>query len=201
MYRSDIIDLSHIEDPRLVRLADYWRDKRRDRPVPYRGDIDPVDFPRLLPNVWLVHYEPESGRFLYRLAGEEIRNVHPGIAFGRYMDEFMTSESFARIAPRYRTVLGLDGGDPAIMHMRGFVYRLHQHRLTAVGERLVLPLLDDDGEPRFIFGATLYQYDSGHQTVPAEEPPLTVTPVPLNRQEKASVDQRHAGEIGMPQEQ
>ncbi len=178
MLRTDLIDLSHIQDPRLVRLADYWQDKRRDRSIPFRADIDPVDFPRLLPNVWLVQYEPAQDRFLYRLSGEEIRRVHPGIAFGRYMDEFLSPQALARIQPLYRDVLGLDGGTPTILHMQGFVYRMSEYGLSATGERLVLPLLNGDAEPRFIFGATLYRFDPIPRTAPNGDPPITRTAIP-----------------------
>lgn len=181
MYRSDTVDLGHIQDPRLARLADYWQSKRGDRPIPYRADIDPVDFPRLLPNVWLVQYDPVQDRFLYRLSGEEIRRVHPGIAFGRYIDEFLSPQALARIQPLYREVLGLDGGPPTILHMHGFIYRIIEYALSATGERLVLPLLDGDGEPRFIFGATLYRFDPLPKDAPYGDPPVTRTAVPLTR--------------------
>lgn len=178
MYRPDAIDLGHIQDPRLVRLADYWQSKRDDRPIPYRARIDPVDFPRLLPNVWLVQYDTAQDRFLYRLAGEEIRRVHPRIAFGRYIDEFLSPQALARIQPFYREVLALDGGAPAILHVRGFVYRMTEHGLSATGERLVLPLLDGEGDPRFIFGATLYRFDPIPREAPAGDPPVTRTFIP-----------------------
>lgn len=179
MPRGDSIDFSHIQDPRLARLADYWQGKRGDRPIPFRADIDPVDFPWLLTNVWLVQYEPAQDRFLYRLAGEEIRRVHPGIAFGRYIDEFLSPQALARIQPFYREVLSLDGGAPTILHMQGFVYRMTEYSLSATGERLVLPLLDGAGAPRFIFGATLYHFDSAPRSASQDDPPVTRTLVPL----------------------
>src|SRR3546814_12117958 len=38
-------------DPELLRLLDYWRAKRRGRPMPSRKDIDPTEIPWALGRV------------------------------------------------------------------------------------------------------------------------------------------------------
>ncbi|KZD12666.1 PAS domain-containing protein [Oceanibaculum pacificum] len=171
-------DLSHVVEPRLQRFADYWRDKRRDLPIPRRADIDPVDFPWLLPNVWLVHYEAACDRFRYRLAGEQIKEVHPGIVAGQYMDEFMSPAVFEAVNQHYRQIMGQTTASPLIMHMRGFIYQRHNIGLTAVGERLILPLLDGDDRPTIIFGATIYSYD--HKVAATLDSDQTVTLTPID---------------------
>ena len=170
--------LSNDIDPRLQSLYDHWLEARRGTLIPNRRDIDPVAIWSVLPFVWMCDYINESGRFRFRLAGEEIRRVHPRIAFGRYIDEFLSPQALARIQPFYREVLALDGGAPAILHMRGFVYRMTEHGLSATGERLVLPLLDGEGDPRFIFGATLYRFDPIPREAPVGDPPVTRTFIP-----------------------
>ena len=47
----------------------YWDGKRGDREMPRRCDIDPLDFPRHLPNIILVDVRPEPPHYFYRLVG------------------------------------------------------------------------------------------------------------------------------------
>ena len=55
--------------PPLVELLGYWQAKRRGRPAPDKDDIDPIDLPRLLPDIALLDAAPPGGVFRYRLAG------------------------------------------------------------------------------------------------------------------------------------
>jgi hypothetical protein len=53
-------------------LIAYWFDKRGERLMPARGDIDPVEISWALGRIWLGDYLAEGDRFRYRLAGEKI---------------------------------------------------------------------------------------------------------------------------------
>jgi hypothetical protein len=91
---------SPITDRRLQQAYDYWRCKAAGRPLPRRGDIDPTEIPKLLPDVMLVDVLPE-GRYRYRLIGTENAQAHGINATGRYLDEVLPG-------PEYRAhVLGL----------------------------------------------------------------------------------------------
>src|SRR3546814_8913719 len=61
-------DSSAIPDPRLRDLARYWFARCRDGLVPRRADIDPLEFPPLLPNVILLDRiaTPQGDRFRFR---------------------------------------------------------------------------------------------------------------------------------------
>ena len=50
------------EPPRLQRLYEYWRSKVRDRRLPARADIDPLDIPDLLSNLVLIDVVGEGLR-------------------------------------------------------------------------------------------------------------------------------------------
>ncbi|MCG8596810.1 MAG: PAS domain-containing protein [Kiloniellales bacterium] len=50
----------------------YWQERRRDRNMPSRADIDPLDIPDLLPQVFLVNVSREPLEFRYRLLGTQI---------------------------------------------------------------------------------------------------------------------------------
>jgi len=59
-------------DSSITEMHEYWLAKRGNRPLPLIGELDPLDFPRHLPNVMLVDVktgpdgEPD---FFYRLVG------------------------------------------------------------------------------------------------------------------------------------
>jgi hypothetical protein len=61
------------------QLLDYWRGRRGDRPAPLRSDIDPVDFARVLPRVFIAELRAKD--VVFRLAGEAICELH-GRALG-----------------------------------------------------------------------------------------------------------------------
>ena len=89
-----------ITDGRLQEALDYWRRKSAGKAMPRRADIDPLDIPKLLPDVMLVEVLP-SGRYRYRLIGTENTDAQGVHATGRYLDEVLPG-------PEYKAhVLGL----------------------------------------------------------------------------------------------
>jgi hypothetical protein len=89
-----------ITDARLQEALDYWRRKSAGKAMPRRADIDPIDIPKLLPDVMLVEVL-SSGRYRYRLIGTENTEAQGVHATGRYLDEVLPG-------PEYKAhVLGL----------------------------------------------------------------------------------------------
>ena len=87
-----------ITDARLQEALDYWLRKSAGKAMRRRADIDPIDIPKLLPDVMLVEVLP-SGR--YRLIGTENTDARGVRATGRYLDEVLPG-------PEYKAhVLGL----------------------------------------------------------------------------------------------
>lgn len=65
----------------LRSLFDYWQSKLRNRRLPDRTDIDPIEIPKLLPNIVLLDVLPDRPDcFRYRLVG-----THVVREFGREM--------------------------------------------------------------------------------------------------------------------
>ncbi len=58
---------------RLQALVRYWRDKRGQRPIPLRADIDPLEIPRLLSVVLMADVVVGGARI--RLLGSEATNA------------------------------------------------------------------------------------------------------------------------------
>jgi len=53
----------------LRRLYEYWDMRRGARPMPARGDLDPVDLKQLLPMLILIDVVADARRYIYRLVG------------------------------------------------------------------------------------------------------------------------------------
>jgi hypothetical protein len=62
---------SMLNSPRLREAYIYWDGKRQSKLMPSRGDIDPIEIPRLLPYVVLIDVLREPLDFRYRLVGTQ----------------------------------------------------------------------------------------------------------------------------------
>jgi hypothetical protein len=94
-----------IFDERLVALYDYWCDKRGDRAMPSRSDIDPVEMRPLLPHLMLLDVVDGGRDFRYRLVGTEIeRNFGPPLT-GRLIGDVLSGDYLAYILALHRRVL------------------------------------------------------------------------------------------------
>jgi hypothetical protein len=80
-------------DPRLEAAYLYWCGKAAGRAMPSRGDIDPTEIPKLLPDVMLV--ELDNGRYRYRLIGTENAAAHGINATGRFLDEVLPGPDYS----------------------------------------------------------------------------------------------------------
>jgi hypothetical protein len=53
------------------QMLRYWQSKARDGRIPRRSDIDPLEMPRLLPNI-LLWDATDNGEYVCRLSGSEV---------------------------------------------------------------------------------------------------------------------------------
>jgi hypothetical protein len=137
-------------DARLQRLLDYWIKLRSDEDIPERSAFDCTSIPTLLPFVWLCRVEADSGRFQFRLAGEEIRSLFGRPVAGSYVDDLLPS-----IAGQLQTALAAILNLPAACYFYGTL--CHDY-LTSIGaESLALPLCDGS-RPSTILGATVFSW-------------------------------------------
>lgn len=142
------LDLGHVKHKVLRRLVAYWLDKRAQRTMPSRHDIDPVEIPWALSWIWLCDVEPEDRRFRVRLAGEQINAFWGRNIGGRYLDEIVPK---ARLSDTNEILHAALAG-PAIVHETGRI--LLEDKVFAAGERIILPLSDDDREVTGLLGAS-----------------------------------------------
>lgn len=141
-------------DPRLEEAYEYWRRKAAGRKLPQRRDIDPVDIPKLLPDVMLVDVEPD-GRYRYRLIGTQNTQAQGVTATGRYLDDVLPG-------PEYRNhVIGLY--DESVREKRALYSeclflspeRLAPERHTKV---LFMPLSEDGETVNMVFVLQIFLY-------------------------------------------
>ena len=71
----------------------YWKSKCRDGRPPRRADIDPLDFPRLLPFITLVEAVPDERRYVYRLVGTHEVEMRGNDPTGKAVKDAFYAES------------------------------------------------------------------------------------------------------------
>jgi hypothetical protein len=122
--------------------------------MPSRADIDPVEIPKLLPDVMLVE-RLEDGRYRYRLIGTENSRAHGVNATGRFLDEVLPGPDYGA------HVLGLY--DECVEQRRALYSeclffapsRRDPERHTKV---LFMPLSSDGGAVNMIFVIQVFHY-------------------------------------------
>jgi hypothetical protein len=145
--------LRRLRDARLRRLLDYWIQLRDDEEVPERSAFDCTSIAALLPFVWLCRVEQGSGRFQFRLAGEEIRALIGKPVAGSYVDDLLPN-----IAGQFQDALAVILNLPAVCYFYGAL--CHDYLVSMEAESLALPLCDGD-RPSTILGATVFSWPCG----------------------------------------
>jgi len=158
---------AHVKDSQLAGLLAYYLNLRQGRQMPRRSQISPMDFPRLLSNVFLYEATPD-GDYMIRLAGEDISRMLQTTRAGARLSEVFPAGAFPVMTERFRHICATR----SVMHNAGHVFQ--RVGGTGTGERIVMPLLDDADEPRFLLGATVYALATGDAS-PAGDRSMTIT--------------------------
>ena len=125
-----------IDEPRLLRLLDYWLSKRPGNRLPGRADIDPIDMPFILGNLILVDIEPDPFRVRYRLVGTNVTSLLGLNATGRYLDEHPDATFRVKAREDYHQV-ATSGEPAAVRHNTTMDGRVRHYQV------LLLPLAAD----------------------------------------------------------
>jgi hypothetical protein len=145
----------HLAGTRLRDCFDLWLSQRQGTRPPKKSAIHPADFaPVVLPHLFLYELI-EDGRFKCRLAGTAIGFTFGKDPTGRYLDELVSPASLpgrtalfhATLEKELAVVYGgnLEEGDS---RWRPF-------------KRLLLPLCDEHGRTRFVFGMVIFPRPDG----------------------------------------
>jgi len=146
--RVTVDSFEYVRNPALRQVISYWFDTCDGRSMPARRDIRPIEIRSALAQIWLCDYLSESGRFRYRLAGEDVNDFWGLNLRGKYLDEIIPDERRASVTNRSRMVIDL----PAIVYDRACLSLTEE--ITRNGERIILPLSDDGRTVNGLLGAT-----------------------------------------------
>jgi hypothetical protein len=137
----------------LSALWAYWRDKRQDRAMPRRRDIDPAEIPRLLPHLQLVE-RAADGRFRYRLTGTAVVEAYGQELTGAFVDEVIPPHRRA-VAERHYA-LAFDSGRPIFVRNKYTTPNGAELMVT----RVILPLSEDGRAVNLLLMGQTFEFGS-----------------------------------------
>lgn len=114
----------------------YWQEKKGDRVLPSRADIDPMDIARVLPRVMMVEVSHDPLEFRYRVAGTGLFAMHGQELTGKLARELDPPEYGALIHRHYAEVI--ERRAPCL-----HLIELNVDYLATSYARLILPLSSD----------------------------------------------------------
>ncbi|MGE0118152.1 MAG: PAS domain-containing protein [Dongiaceae bacterium] len=178
----DLEDFAHVKDERLRRLLAHWLERRGDDLAPPRMAIDPTAIGPILANVWMCDFLPAERRFRMRLAGEEIHRFYGRNITQCFFEDIIASGLLDDVMRRYLRIVE----EPAAMHCSGHIYLASER--SQVGERIVLPLMDDGGAITHVIGASIFRADRFVNDGPIMRESMveTFTPMSLSPAEAAA---------------
>jgi hypothetical protein len=136
--------------PKIRALYEYWAGKRGGRALPARADLDPIDIPSLLPNVFLIDVAPgDPPQLTYRVFGTGL------VALFGY--DFTLQEVGKGTLPEYLPELRERYGR-VVRERRPFYHRTRlKDRLNDFTDvdRIILPLSTDGARVDQMIGMTI----------------------------------------------
>lgn|GEM_PF-529910 len=133
------------------QLFDYWDARCIGEALPTRADIDPIDFPRLLPSISLLEVENAGQRHAehrvkVRLAGTRLRDMYGRETTGLYLDEFLPPQNDGYWTAAFTRVISQ--GKPA----QGVLSLEDLGQAGTFQFWLRLPLVDAEGNIAMVLG-------------------------------------------------
>lgn len=137
-------------DPRHASLYEYWRKMKGSRAAPARRDIQPTDFPALLPNIFIFDVEYEPRDYVLRLLGTQLVRGLGKDFTGAHFDEMYQGGVAETLRRQYDWVVSrwepvYDRLDASWMD-KDYIYY----------DRLLLPLSDTGERVDKLLGCALF---------------------------------------------
>jgi len=158
----EAFDPTSLPDRKLRRLYDYWKSRHRDGACPSRRDIDPVDIPDLLPNIFLLDVIGDAQDFVFRLAGTLVEDAFSMPLRGKSIAEIQRAAGTP--IPVAHHVEVARGGGP----------RYREGEMLVAGRdhwkthRLLLPLSSDGRRVDVLVGGAVFLLGGRVNEMPAE---------------------------------
>ena len=141
---------AQLPDHKLRRLYDYWRSHCRGGVVPSRRDIDPLDIPDLLPNVFLLDVVGDAEDFVFRLAGSMVEDAFSMVLRGKSIADI--EKAAGTTIPVAQHIEVARGGGPRYREGTVMVAG-REHWRT---QRLLLPLSSDGRHVDVLLGCAIF---------------------------------------------
>ena len=158
----EAFDPAVLPDHKLRRLYDYWHSRRPGDAYPSRRDIDPVDIPDLLPNIFLLDVIGDAQDFVFRLAGTLVEDAFSMPLRGKSITEIQRDAGTP--IPVAHHVEVARGGGP----------RYREGEMLVAGRdhwkthRLLLPLSSDGRAVDVLLGGAIFLLGGRINEMPAE---------------------------------
>jgi PAS domain len=144
---------------KIVAIYDYWR---RIAPgpglLPGRRHLDPVDIPKLLPNVWLIDVVGMPRRFRARLIGTTLQRSGLTLKPGAYVEDPIRPELREKVLSEFRFVA--ESGQP--LWFRGAPKAPHDTEIFEL-ERIYLPLAADGATVDMLLNLSVLYKSAGEE--------------------------------------
>lgn len=153
--RDRNLPLDAIADERLSRLYAYWREKRGDRLMPARADLDPADMRWLLGRISLIDVTQSPLRFRFRLFG---------LALVEEFRQDLTGKALHEIQPRFWSAVVHNHFKKVVKTRQPNLYRIvvRNEGVEADYLRLAVPLSNDGKEVNMIMTAAVLTQGRRH---------------------------------------
>lgn len=145
-------DNKKYDHPALQQLYEYWLSKFEDGKIPGRSDVDPLDFPKILPHICLIDVERTDGRlqFRFRLFGTHHQEFNQQDFTGKTIDEVFPPDAAAKVNAAYTHVV--ETAEPHYWR-EDLAFEGRKH----IGyERLICPLASDGETVDMLIGAFVF---------------------------------------------
>lgn len=151
---SSTVPIDHLlgpDDPERMRdFVQYWMSRRGDNLMPAFSDVDPVDIPWALSQIYIVEARSD-GDFIYRLAGEAIVQRYSRPLKGVRITDLFGAQTSVPILARWCRVIAGPAG----------YYSYSQHTsnraISVRARRVLLPLGEDGQTADHLVGFTVFE--------------------------------------------
>jgi hypothetical protein len=103
--RTTSLDFLAACSPMLAGFYNYWNEKRGDRMMPSRVDLDPIEMKRWLPGIIIVDVLENPRRLVYRLVGSRSVALRQTDVTGKTVAEAYHGTSLGDVLENYRLVI------------------------------------------------------------------------------------------------
>lgn len=154
--------LDDLSQPTHRQVAAHWLTlyAAAGNRVPRLRELDPLAFAPALCEAWIVDVE-DDGRFRFHLAGESLVDWYGRSPKGLYLEEVYPPDVLEFVI---RTATGIVTR-PAVCFQKA-ASLTRNWSLPIPMERIGLPLTDDSGRIRHLFGVTTFLNQDGHGSGP-----------------------------------